>query len=100
MDIAIASAASQITLDKSSGLVDDVAIALGAVAPTPMRAHKAEEMIRGNEPTPELLETAAEVAMDECKPIDDIRGSADYRRRIIRVLVRRTLERAIVGARS
>ncbi len=99
MDIAIASAASQVTLAQSSGLIEEVAIALGAVAPTPVRAHKAEDVLRGKEPTPELLETAAEAAMDECQPIDDIRGSARYRREIIRVLVRRTLERAISRAR-
>ena len=100
MDIAIASAASQVTLGQSSGLVEEVTIALGAVAPTPIRAYKAEDMLLGKEPDPDLLERASEVAMDECSPIDDIRGTAAYRRQIIRVLVRRTLERAIMRARS
>ena len=57
-------------------------------------------MLLGKEPDPDLLERASEVAMDECSPIDDIRGTAAYRRQIIRVLVRRTLERAIMRARS
>lgn len=100
MDIAIASAASQVTIEPSSGLVGEVTIALGAVAPTPMRAHRAEDVLRGREPSPELIEKAAEAAMEECQPIDDIRGSANYRKQIILVLVRRTLERAILRARS
>ena len=100
MDIAIASAASQVTLDPSSGNVIDVAIALGAVAPTPVRAPRAEDVLRGREPAPELIAKAGKVAMEECHPIDDIRGSAAYRRAMIGVLVRRTLERSIERARG
>lgn len=100
MDIAIASAASRITLDPSSGRVKDVAIALGAVAPTPVRAPKAEDVLRGQEPTPELLAKAGALAEGECSPIDDIRGTAAYRRAIIAVLVRRTLERSIERAKG
>ena len=100
MDIAIASAASQITLGSSSGPINEVAIALGAVAPTPIRAYRAEDVLRGQEPTPVLLERAAEYAMQECQPIDDIRGSASYRCELIKVLVRRTLARAIQRAKS
>ena len=95
MDIAIVSAASQLTLEPSGGRVRDVAIALGAVAPTPVRAYKAEDLLRGFEPTPELLAKAGAVAMDECSPIDDIRGGASYRKAMVGVLVRRTLERAL-----
>jgi len=94
MDIAIVSAASQVTLDPSSGRVKDVAIALGAVAPTPLRARKAENVLRGHEPSVELLEEAGQMAKEECAPIDDIRGTALYRRSMIAVLVRRTLEQS------
>ncbi|MFQ5932241.1 MAG: FAD binding domain-containing protein [Nitrospiraceae bacterium] len=99
MDIAIASAASRVTLGPSSGTVKDVAIALGAVAPTPVRAPKAEDVLRGHDPTPELLVKAGRVAKEECNPIDDIRGTAAYRRAMIAVLVQRTLERSIERAR-
>lgn len=99
MDIAIVSAASRVTLDRNSGRIEDVAIALGAVAPTPLRALKAEEVLRGHEPTPELVAKAAQIAMGECRPIDDIRGTAAYRKAMVSVLVRRTLERAIERAR-
>ena len=98
MDIAIVSAASQITLEPSSGRVHDVAIALGAVAPTPVRAPRAEETLRSHEPSPELLAKAAAAAMDECSPIGDIRGGASYRKAMVEVLVRRTLERALERA--
>jgi carbon-monoxide dehydrogenase medium subunit len=98
MDIAIASAASKVILD-ANGKIGDISIALGAVAPTPVRAPKAEDLARGCEPTPDLLASAASVAMEECCPIDDIRGSAAYRRAMVGVLVRRTLERAVERAR-
>ena len=98
MDIAIASACAQVTLEAGSGRISDVAIALGAVAPTPMRAVRAEEAIQGREPTPELLAQAGALASGECSPIDDIRGSASYRRSLVEVLVRRTLETAIARA--
>jgi carbon-monoxide dehydrogenase medium subunit len=100
MDIAIASVASQVTLEPASGKVEDVAIALGAVAPTPIRVPRAEETLRGREPTPDLLAKAGAMAKEECAPIDDIRGTAAYRRAMIEVLVRRTLARAIERARA
>lgn len=99
MDIAIASAASRVSLDPSSGRVQDVAIALGAVAPTPVRTPKAEEALRGGEPTPQLLAKVATIAKEECSPISDIRSSASYRQALIEVLVRRTLEHAVQRAR-
>jgi carbon-monoxide dehydrogenase medium subunit len=70
-------------------------IVLGAVAPTPLRAKKAEEMLTGKEITDELLEEAGSVASAESKPISDIRGSAEYRRDLVRVLTRRALRKAI-----
>lgn len=100
MDIAIVSAASRVTLDGSGGRINDVAIALGAVAPTPIRAFRAEEVLRGREPTHDNLARAGAVAMEECRPIDDIRGSAAYRRAMVAVFVRRTLEQAIRQARG
>ena len=100
MDIAIASAAAAVTLDPARERVQGVRIALGAVAPTPLTAPRAEDRVREKEPTPEVLEQAGRAAMDECRPIDDIRGSAGYRRELIRVLVQRVLARAVERARS
>jgi CO/xanthine dehydrogenase FAD-binding subunit len=92
MDIAIVGVAVAV---RNSQLVmgncEDVRIVLGAVAPTPMRARKAEEILRGNELTEECIREAARVAASECNPIDDVRGSAWYRREMVEVLTRRQL---------
>ena len=100
MDIAIASAAAAVTLDAAGGRIEAVRIALGAVAPTPVRAPKAEELVLGKEPAPKLLEWAGAAAMEECRPIDDIRGSAAYRKELIRILVQRVLRQAVERARA
>jgi carbon-monoxide dehydrogenase medium subunit len=75
-------------------------IALGAVAPTPIRAYKAEQLLQGSMVTPELLAEAAAMAATETSPIGDLRASADYRRKISAVLVRRALENAIEQTRQ
>ncbi len=100
MDIAIASAAAAVTLDAAGQKVRAVRIALGAVAPTPIRALRAEDLVREKEPTPKLLEWAGAAAMEECRPIDDIRGTAAYRKELIRILVQRVLRRAVERARG
>ena len=70
-------------------------IVLGAVAPTPLRVKTAEEVLTGKEITDDLLEEAGRAAATESKPISDIRGSAEYRRDLVRVLTRRALRKAI-----
>lgn len=67
-------------------------IALGAVAPTPIRATEAEEALRGRPLTPETIAEAARLAAEATRPIDDIRGSAAYRQRVVEVLTRRLLK--------
>jgi len=69
----------------------EIRIALGAVAPTPVRAWDAEEVLKGRKLTSEAIAVAAKVAAEEARPIDDLRGSAGYRRREVEVLVRRCL---------
>lgn len=70
-------------------------IALGAVAPVPMRAVKAEAMLPGKVVDEELLERVAVCASTECRPISDIRGSAEYRRDMVRVFTKRAFRKAI-----
>ena len=60
-------------------------------APTPLRAKRAEEVLRNRELSEELIREAAHVAGTEAKPIDDVRGSADYRRDAVVTLLRRLL---------
>jgi carbon-monoxide dehydrogenase medium subunit len=67
----------------------DVRIALGAVAPTPIRAKKAEHILRHQEITADLIQKCAEAAVKETKPISDIRASADYRKKMVYFLVRK-----------
>lgn len=71
--------------------VADAAIALGSVAPTVIRAGEAEEALRGQRLTPAAIERAAERAAGDSRPIDDLRGSAAFRREMVRVCVRRGL---------
>jgi CO/xanthine dehydrogenase FAD-binding subunit len=70
-------------------------IALGAVAPRPIRVHAAEEVLRDQPLTPEIIAEAGRLSAQAASPIDDIRGSADYRRRMVDVLVRRVLTRLL-----
>lgn len=76
---------------ESGGVCRDVKIVLGAVAPTPMRAKKAEEVLRGKKVEPALIEEAARVASGEAQPITDVRASAEYRREMVKVFTRRAI---------
>ncbi len=103
MDVAIAGAAVFVLFDGDVCL--DVRIALSSVAPTPFRARKAEETIRGERLTGNsmengLLEEVARVASGESAPIDDIREYAVYRKRIVGMLVSQGLKQAIARARA
>jgi carbon-monoxide dehydrogenase medium subunit len=101
MDIAVVGVAVAMTksqLPASSFQCEDVRIVLGAVAPTPLRARRAEEVLRDQQITEERIEKAALAAADEAQPIDDVRGSAWYRRRMVEVLTRRGLMHLAGGA--
>jgi carbon-monoxide dehydrogenase medium subunit len=92
LDIAVVGVASQLTL--RSGACVKARIALGAVAPVPVRATEAEARLEGQEITLDLIEEAAQLAVNAASPISDQRGSAEFRRHLVRVLTRRTLTTA------
>jgi aerobic carbon-monoxide dehydrogenase medium subunit len=71
---------------------EEIRIAMGAVAPTPIRAKKAEEYAKGKELTDEAISEIVDLAVSEARPIDDIRASKEYRLEMVRVMVRRSLE--------
>jgi carbon-monoxide dehydrogenase medium subunit len=71
--------------------VGDAAIALGAVAPTIIAAPEAEGFLRGRRLDDDTIEGAARLAVEACSPIDDLRGSAAYRREMVRVATKRGL---------
>ena len=102
MDVAMAAAAVFVLLD--GDMCRDVRIALGAVAPTPFRARKAEQALIGERLSAdakesELLEKVAQVASGESLPIDDIRSYASYRRKVVGMLVLHGLEHVIAQTR-
>ncbi len=92
MDIAIVGVAVLARLDPRGETWEEVRIGLGSVAPTPIRVPEAERALRGAAAGPEAIARAADMAAEEARPISDVRGSADYRRAIVRSLVRRALE--------
>ena len=73
---------------------DEIRIALGAVAPIPVRVFKAEELLRGKIIDESLLEETAKSALAEVSPISDIRSSKEYRKEIVKVLIRRAILQA------
>jgi aerobic carbon-monoxide dehydrogenase medium subunit len=77
----------------ADGTWADVRLGLGAVGPTPLRARAAEGLIRGRAPTPAAIREVAEAAAEATDPLGDRQGSAEYRRTMTRVWVRRALER-------
>jgi aerobic carbon-monoxide dehydrogenase medium subunit len=96
-DIAIVSTAVVVTL--ADDLCADIKIALGSVAPTAFRAKRAEEFLKGKKITAELAEEAGRVAMEESHPIDDIRGYAEHRQKIIVMLTKQAIMEAVRDAR-
>lgn len=86
-----------VSLEMSDGVIDDIRIAMGAVAPTPIRALKAEAALRGQALVPALLAEAAQIAATEIVPrADSVRASTDYRRETVRVLVERAVNQLAV----
>ena len=94
-DIAIVNVAVIVTLDLKDGSCSDVKVVLGAVGPTVIRARKAENILKGNGLGHDLIERASALASGEVHPISDVRGSAEYRIQMVKVLTKRTVEKAL-----
>jgi len=88
-DLAKVNVAAAVTV--KNGACEDARIALGGVAPTPIRARKAEEVLKGEKLGDGVVQEAAEIAATEIRPIDDVRSSAEYRKELSKVLVRRAI---------
>lgn len=93
MDLAIVGVAAWVKLD--GRVCRDCRIALGGVAVTPIRAGEAERLLTGAEITPDLLERAGVAAAEGCKPISDVRASAEYRKDMVRVFTKRAIKKAL-----
>jgi carbon-monoxide dehydrogenase medium subunit len=98
-DIALVNVAASVMLNKD-GLFEKVKIALGAVAPTPIRAIESEELLKGKKLDEDLIEVVAKVASKETKPISDVRCSVEYRKAMSAVLVKRALCLAMERAKE
>ena len=95
LEIAIVAVASRVTLDKPQGIIKNVRIMLSAVAPQVIHAVSAEKILMNEKPIDKLIERAATPAMQDRRPISDIRGGAEYRKEIVKVLTKRTLANAV-----
>lgn len=95
MDLAIVGVAAVIRLSPDKRKCEDARIVLGAVAPVPMRARRAEGILVGKKVDDNLVERAAQEAFSECSPISDLRGSAEYRREMVKVFTRRAIRGAL-----
>lgn len=98
-DFALVGVAARLGLDEA-GRCTDARLALIGVGPTPVRARQAEALLRGEPPDEALFAAAAQQAGQEIDPHGDIHASADYRRRLITVLVSRALAKAAARAKE
>lgn len=89
MDIAVVGVG--VSMSMNGGQVEDISIGLASVAPTPVAATDSEDLLRGQTLTMDLAREAGDRAENAISPISDIRGSADYRRELTKVLTRRAI---------
>jgi len=94
-DIAIVNAAALLVMDNKA--CKRCRLAVGAVAPVPLRLRSVEKMIEGQEISPELLNRVGKMVEEEVNPITDVRSTEEYRRIMSGVLVKRAIEEAIKG---
>jgi carbon-monoxide dehydrogenase medium subunit len=99
MEISISCASAWVRLAKDGQTCAGIGIGLGSVAATTIRASAAESILIGQPLTDTLLRAAADAAATGCRPVDDVRATARYRREVTRVLAYRALRRAADRAR-
>ncbi len=100
---AVSVASVAVMVKMREGICDDACIVIGAVAPTPKISNKSIELIKGKDISQlsehsQILKQAGNAAAEDAVPIDDIRGGANYRRDILKVLTRRAILNAIIQA--
>ena len=98
MDIAVAGAGVSVVLD--DGNFQSVRVALAAVAPTPLLVNEISEALAGQPANEESVNRAGQMAKDAVRPIDDMRGTVEYRKHLCDVLTRRALNAAITRAQG
>jgi carbon-monoxide dehydrogenase medium subunit len=86
--------AVRLTLAGDDQTVEAARVVLGCVGATPVRARRAESLMAGKKLAPEWAMEAARLASTECSPTSDLRGSEDYKRAVVKTLVKRAAEAA------
>ena len=99
-ELAVVGVATLVTWGSKDERCTDVRIVLGTVVSAPMRAREAEAILKGKRIDDELIEKAAQIAADESRPRDSVRGYADYRREMVRILTRDALRQAFERTQS
>lgn len=99
-DAAIVGAAVSITLEPGNGACKDARIVLGGVATVAMRAKRAEKVLVGKKVEENLIAEAAQVASEEARPTSDMNASAEYKRELVKVFVRRAARQALERAKK
>ncbi|MCS7126331.1 MAG: xanthine dehydrogenase family protein subunit M [Aigarchaeota archaeon] len=84
-------------LKRAEGKIQDIIVALGSVAPTPIRSRSVEEYLKDREATYENIDRASLEVVKDIKPISDVRASAEYRVEMSKVLVRRALRECLTS---
>lgn len=97
-DLATVGVAAVITLDRA-GRCRDARLGLAGVGPTPIRASRAEDVLKGQTPSDDLVAKAAEEASESSNPSSDIRGSAEYKREMVKVYVKRAVRQSLARVR-
>jgi CO/xanthine dehydrogenase FAD-binding subunit len=100
LEISVVNVAAFISLESPDGPIRKARVVLGAVAPVPLRARKAEKVLIGQKAGESLFAKAGDAAAGDSKPIDDFRGSALYRRDMVAVLTKRALDMAFAEAKA
>lgn len=85
-------------LSKEKNKINNIRVALGSVAPTPIRSYNTEKMLQGSIPTDDLIQKAMDTLQTEVNPISDVRATADYRREISAALFKRAIHQCMQGA--
>jgi carbon-monoxide dehydrogenase medium subunit len=98
-DYATAGVAVQLTLD-ANGNCSNIGIGLTNVNPIPLRAARSEEVLKGKPLTEENIALAAQYASEDCSPSADLRGSEEYKRAMVGVLVKRMIHKAVERAKA
>jgi CO/xanthine dehydrogenase FAD-binding subunit len=100
MDIAVVGVGARVVLNQDQTSFVSARIALGAVAPTPLFVEAAGAVLAGKPVSDDIIQQAAEAAQAAARPIDDMRGTAQYRKHLVGVLTRRALRGAIQRAKE